>query len=93
VGAGYVVAMGICFAALPGVNEVPQLAIPGVIDGVADAVLTFPSSVVWDFRIASLGVQAVTWTVIAVAFGPLAERLLETDRVRLSSRSASPSST
>jgi len=91
VGAGYVVAMGICFVALPGFNEVPQLAIPGVLDTVADAVLTFPSSVLWDFRIASLGVQAVTWTVIAVAFGPLAERVLEPDRLRVPSRSASPS--
>jgi hypothetical protein len=93
IGAGYLVVMGICFAALPGVNEVPQLAIPGVIDVVADAVLTFPSSVLWDFRIASLGVQAVTWTVIAVAFGPLAERVLEADHGREPSRSGWPSST
>ena len=44
------------------------------------------------FRIASLGLQAVTWTVIAVAFGPLAERVLEPDHGRAASRSASPSS-
>ncbi len=86
VGAGYLVVMGICFQVLPAFNEVPQLAIPGVIDAVADAVLTFPSTVVWDFRIASLGVQAVMWTVIAVAFGPLAERVLEPDRVRVPAR-------
>ena len=93
VGAGYLVVMGICFQVLPAFNEVPQLEIPGVVDAVADAVLTFPSTVVWDFRIASLGVQAVLWTVIAVAFGPLAERVLEPDRVGVPARTASPSST
>jgi hypothetical protein len=85
--------MGISFQVLPAFSEVPQLEIPGVVDAVADAVLTFPSSVLWDFRIASLGVQAVLWTVVAVGFGPLAERVLEPDRVRVPARTASPSST
>ncbi|HKA04962.1 MAG TPA: CbtA family protein [Acidimicrobiales bacterium] len=77
VGGGYIVAMAICFLALPGVNEVPQAAIPGVVDAVTDAGLTFPPVVLWNFRVASLGVQVVMWSVIALAFGPLAARLLE----------------
>jgi hypothetical protein len=32
--------------------------------------------VLWNFRVASVGVQVVMWTTIALAFGPLAERLL-----------------
>jgi Probable cobalt transporter subunit (CbtA) len=39
---------------LPGVDEVP-----------AD----FPASVLWRFRLASLGTQAVAWTTLGVAFG------------------------
>jgi len=80
-GGGYVVAMAACYLALPGVNEVPQAAIPGVVDAVTDASVTFPPVVLWNFRVASLGIQVVVWTVIAVAFGPLAERLLEPKRV------------
>ncbi len=77
VGGGYVAAMAACYLALPGVNEVPQVAIPGVVDAVTDAGITFPPVVLWNFRVASLGVQLVMWTVIALGFGPLAERLLE----------------
>ena len=80
-GAGYVVTMAVCYLVLPGVNEVPQAAIPGVVDAVTDASVTFPPVVLWNFRVASLGIQVVVWTVIAVAFGPLAERLLETKRI------------
>jgi len=86
-GGGYVVAMAICYLALPGINEVPQAAIPGVVDAVTDATVTFPPVVLWNFRVASLGIQVVVWTVIALAFGALAERLVEPGRrTRLDSR-------
>ncbi|TZG27233.1 CbtA family protein [Sphingomonas montanisoli] len=54
--------------ALPAINEVP-----------AD----FPAVVLWRFRIASLGVQAILWVVIGIGFGATADRVL---RKRLSSR-------
>jgi hypothetical protein len=79
-GGGYILATGICYLALPGINEVPQAAIPGVVNAVADAGATFPPAVLWNFRIASMGVQVVTWTVIALVFGVAAERVLEPHR-------------
>ncbi|MFJ3904369.1 CbtA family protein [Streptomyces sp. NPDC090025] len=36
----------------------------------------FPAAVLWDFRLATLGIQAVLWVVFGLAFGLLAERLL-----------------
>jgi hypothetical protein len=77
VGGGYVVAMAICFLALPGINEVPQVALPGVVDALTDTGVTFPPAVLWNFRVASLGIQVALWAVIALAFGPLAERVME----------------
>ena len=46
---------------LPDINEVP-----------AD----FPANVLWKFRMASLGMQAITWTTLGGVFGVLAERVL-----------------
>lgn len=80
VGGGYLVAMGLCYLLLPGINEVPQAAVPGVVDAVTDGGVTFPPSVLWNFRMASVGVQVVMWGTIALAFGPLAERLLRGTR-------------
>lgn len=51
---------------LPGVNEVP----PG-----------FPAVTLWNFRVGSIGIQAVTWATIGLLFGLLAERLLQRERV------------
>jgi hypothetical protein len=76
VGAGYLVTMGLCYLLLPGINEVPQAAVPGVVDAVTDGGVTFLPQVLWNFRVASVGVQVVMWATIALAFGPLAERLL-----------------
>jgi hypothetical protein len=75
VAAGYIAAMALCFVLLPGVNEVPQQAIAGVVPAVTDAQTTFPAVVLWRFRIASLAIQATMWSVIAVGFGILAHRL------------------
>ncbi|MFF6775516.1 CbtA family protein [Streptomyces sp. NPDC012637] len=61
-GAGFVAAVAIACAFLPA-NE--------------DAVKPdFPAAVLWDFRLATLGIQAVLWAVFGLAFGLLAQRLL-----------------
>ncbi len=60
-GAAYIVAVVLLALAMPPLNEVP--------DG-------FPAVVLWQFRMASLGAQAVMWTVIGLGFGALVEREL-----------------
>lgn len=56
---GYILVMaGVAFA-LPNVDEVPE---------------DFPATVLWQFRIASLGGQLVMWTTLGLAFGVAAER-------------------
>ncbi|MFB6520184.1 MULTISPECIES: CbtA family protein [unclassified Streptomyces] len=57
----FVVAVGIAYAFLPGVNEVPA---------------GFPAALVWQFRLASLAIQAAMWGTFGLAFGFLAERAL-----------------
>lgn len=46
---------------LPEINEVPA---------------EFPAQVLWQFRLASLGLQALMWTTLGLLFGVLAERAL-----------------
>jgi Probable cobalt transporter subunit (CbtA) len=75
VGGGYLAAMALCFVLLPGINEVPQQVIAGVVPAVTDADTTFPPVVLWRFRIASLAIQIVIWATIAIGFGALAHRL------------------
>jgi Probable cobalt transporter subunit (CbtA) len=58
-GAAFVVVIGIVQLALPEINEVPE---------------KFSAVVLWNFRIASLGIQAVLWTTIGLLFGALTER-------------------
>lgn len=48
----------IAFVAFPVVNEVPE---------------TFPAQTLWNFRLVSLGLQAILWGTIGVGFGALAE--------------------
>ena len=58
--AGYVVVVVIAANfVLPVVNEVPR---------------AFPAVVLWRFRMASLGMQAIMWTTIGLLFGWLTER-------------------
>ncbi|MBI0331265.1 CbtA family protein [Burkholderia plantarii] len=45
--------------ALPTINEVPA---------------AFPAVVLWKFRVAALGMQAILWTTIGLLFGALVER-------------------
>jgi hypothetical protein len=56
VGGAYVLAMALCYVVFPGVNEVPQQAIQGVVRGVTNDGVTFPPQVLWRFRVASLGI-------------------------------------
>lgn len=79
-GGGYLAAMALCFVLLPGINEVPQAVIAGVLPAVTDAETTFPPTVLWRFRVASFAIQAVMWTTIALGFGALAHRLFTYDQ-------------
>jgi hypothetical protein len=60
--AGYVVLMGLAYIALPSVDEVPP---------------QFSATLLWNFRVAAIGIQAVIWTTLALLFGVLAQRELE----------------
>jgi hypothetical protein len=51
--------------------------LPTVVDAVTDAEVTFPPTVLWAFRISSLGLQVVMWSTIALVFGALAQRQME----------------
>lgn len=59
-GLAYVLIMAVVMALLPEINEVP--------DG-------FSAVLLWRFRLAALGLQAVIWTTVGLLFGFLAERL------------------
>ncbi|WP_329118704.1 CbtA family protein [Streptomyces sp. NBC_01353] len=61
-GAGFVVAVAVACAFLPG-NE----------DAVQEG---FPAAVLWEFRLATLGIQAALWAAFGIVFGVFAERLL-----------------
>ncbi len=61
--AAYVAVVVIVALALPTVNEVPE---------------GFPAVVLWQFRMASLGAQAIMWATIGLAFGALTERASKT---------------
>jgi len=40
----------------------------------------FPATLLWRFRLASLGTQAVLWTTLGLLFGVLTERSLQDRR-------------
>ncbi|MFF7199630.1 CbtA family protein [Streptomyces sp. NPDC008141] len=75
-GGAFVVAVGLAYAFLPSFNEVPK---------------GFPATVVWEFRLATLAIQATLWTVFGLVFGFLAERLLTPRTVPAEEKSASAS--
>jgi predicted cobalt transporter CbtA len=76
--ARYIATLGAWNATLAGaaaflvVIAVAMLVLP-VIDEVPDS---FPATLLWQFRLAALGTQAVLWTTIGLAFGTLAQRAL-----------------
>ena len=55
----YIAIIAVAQIALPVVNDVPE---------------GFPADLLWNFRIASLGMHAVLWATIGLTFGVLAER-------------------
>ncbi|MET9873078.1 CbtA family protein [Actinacidiphila glaucinigra] len=57
-----VVTVGLAYALLPGINEVPE---------------HFPAGLLWQFRLAALAIQLTLWTSFGLVFGHLAGRLLE----------------
>jgi hypothetical protein len=59
---GFVVAMALVQWALPDLNAV---------------VGEFPATTLYEFRIASLAIQASVWATLGLVFGALAERLFE----------------
>jgi predicted cobalt transporter CbtA len=61
----YVVTVFVAGWFMPGINEVPT---------------DFPAIVLWDFRVSSIGMQAVLWTVLGISFGLLAEPVLRNAR-------------
>lgn len=59
--AAFAVVIGLAYAFLPVVNEVPE---------------HFPATLLWRFRLSALAIQAVLWGGFALLFGELAERQL-----------------
>jgi predicted cobalt transporter CbtA len=57
----YIALVGIGVVAMPSLEETPE---------------GFPTPVIWHFRVATLGIHAVLWTTLGLAFGALAERAL-----------------
>lgn len=55
----FVVIVGVAGLVLPAIDEVPE---------------GFSASLLWQFRLASLGIQAVLWSAIGLGFGALVER-------------------
>lgn len=58
----FVVVIGAIQLGLPAINEVPA---------------AFPAVLLWKFRAVSIGMQAILWTTIGLAFGAMAERLVD----------------
>ena len=58
----YLVLVAIAAYALPAINEVPE---------------KFPADLLWKFRVAALGTQAILWVTIGLLFGWLVERSRE----------------
>ncbi|MFJ4439381.1 CbtA family protein [Streptomyces sp. NPDC088923] len=59
--AGFAVVIGLAYAFLPSVNEVGH---------------DFPATLLWQFRVASIGIQLTLWTGFGLLFGELAQRML-----------------
>ncbi|MFJ3306405.1 CbtA family protein [Streptomyces sp. NPDC086549] len=57
----YVLVVGLAYAFLPAINEVPK---------------DFSATLLWQFRLAALAIQATLWTSFGLVFGVLAEREL-----------------
>jgi len=69
----FAVFIGVVAVSLPTINEVP--------DG-------FSAILLWEFRLASLGTQFVTWVTLGLLFGALTERRLRANSARSTAREA-----
>lgn len=67
----YVVIMSVAGKLFPAINEVPK---------------AFSASLLWNFRIASLGIHVVLWTVLGLVFGWLAQSPVLAPRNRHNAR-------
>jgi predicted cobalt transporter CbtA len=61
----YLIAVIVVAYLLPSINEVPE---------------AFPAVVLWQFRIASFGMQLIMWTTLGLVFGALTERAMVESR-------------
>jgi predicted cobalt transporter CbtA len=59
--AAYIIVVVLAQIGLPRIDEVP---------------VDFPASLLWDFRVTSLGMQLILWATIGLGFGWMAERRL-----------------
>lgn len=66
-GVAFVVSIAVAMAVLPAGDNTPK---------------GFPATDLWEFRLASIGVQAVLWAGFGLLFGFLAERVLEPQPAR-----------
>lgn len=66
-GAFFLLTVGLAYAFLPAVNEVPK---------------DFSATLLWQFRLAALAIQLTLWTSFGLLFGVLAERVLVPKQVR-----------
>lgn len=64
-GVAYIAGMAIVMLLLPTVNEVPE---------------AFSAVLLWDFRLSTMGMQAILWGVIGLAFGALSVPAMTADR-------------
>jgi hypothetical protein len=89
---GYLVMIAACYILMPGVNEVPQQGLHGVVHAVTSDGVTFPPIVLWRFRVASLAIQVTLWSTLALGFGAAAQRLLDNGQGRRRGRHRDASS-
>jgi hypothetical protein len=73
-GAAFIAVMAVAMVFLPAVNETPK---------------AFPATALWQFRLASVGIQALLWASFGVFFGFLAEQALSPRTVRSAQTAAS----
>jgi hypothetical protein len=76
--AAFLVVVGIAYTLLPTFQEVP-----------AD----FPATLLWDFRISSLGTQTVLWTALGLTFAGLLSRLTGGPATHEQAATAEPATT
>ncbi|MEU2682194.1 CbtA family protein [Streptomyces sp. NPDC007107] len=72
---GFAVVIGVAYAFLPTINEVP-----------AD----FPATLLWRFRLSALAMQATLWGGFGLLFGELAHRLLRPEPAAVSTGATVP---